>query len=90
MDFCDGFHFAEHAFWQCLDGHAGAGGFAREILLIDGVERGEIRHIRQKAGRLDDFLEAAAGGFQNGAEILDGAMRLSGHILPRDFPRRRI
>ena len=57
----DGFDLAEHALGQLPHGHAAAGGLGGEIPGVHLVEGGEVAHIRQEAGGLDNFVKAGTG-----------------------------
>ena len=67
--FRDRFDLTQRALGQGGDRHAAAGRFAGEIAGIDLVEHGEIRHIPEVAGRLDDALHRDAGGVEDGRDI---------------------
>ena len=77
----NGFDFASHTFGQSLHRHAGTGRPGDEKLGVDFVEGGEIAHIRQEAGGLDDPVKAGAGSFQNRAYILAALLRLGGNAF---------
>ena len=50
------FDLAKHPLWKCLDRYTAARGFRDEVTCIDLIECGKVRHIRQKAGRLNDSV----------------------------------
>ena len=54
-------------------------GGGREIGAVHLVHRGEIGHVRQVDRRFHDLLERGPCGGQDGAEILEDAVRLFGH-----------
>ena len=59
-------------------GHAAAGGLGGEIPGVHLVEGGEVAHIRQEAGGLDNFVKAGTGSLQDGAHVLAALLRLGG------------
>ena len=50
------FDLAKHPLWKCLDRYTAAHGFRDEVTCVDLIECGKVRHIRQKAGRLNDSI----------------------------------
>src|SRR5512143_1315743 len=51
---------------------------------IDVVHSSKISHVLQEDGAAQSFVEAAAGGLQNGREILQDAIGLSSDISGDD------
>ena len=65
---------------------AGPGGFAGEVLPIDGVKGGEIRYVGQEASGLPRVLKAEAGGFQDRPCVPAAAPACSSTVLPAASP----
>ena len=73
----NGLNLAEDALGQILHRHAGAGGLGGEEFGVDLVESGEVTHVGQKAGGLEDLAKANAGALQNGTHVLAALLRLA-------------
>ncbi len=78
LPLCSGLDLAEDALGQGLYGHAGAGGFRGEELGAGLVEGGEIAHVGQEAGGLEDLVKTAARSGQDGPRVLAALLRLGG------------
>ena len=78
---CDGLDLDECAGRKLgdLDGRAG-GRLVAHVLLVHLVHAGKVVQALEEDRRLDEAVEPAAGGFENGAEIRE---RLLGLLLNR-------
>ena len=67
--------FDEYIFWQARDFNGGTrrqpDAFRRKIFCVDGIHRGEIIEVFEEDGCLDDALEGASAGVENGFEVLE-------------------
>ena len=90
LDLRDDLDLAERARRQRLDGEAGTGGFARKVACVDLIECGEVRDVREEAGRLDNACEIRAGGCEHGAEVFADLLCLRVDCSCRDLARSGI
>ena len=72
---------AQDVLGQGLDGAAAPGRLAGEVLGVDLVEGGEVGHVGDEAGGLDDLGQVGAGGGQDGGHIAAALLGLGGDAL---------
>src|SRR6266852_755650 len=63
---------------------------SRELLLVDGVERGEVSQVNEVNKARNDVVERCSGSLEDGLDVLEGLLGLLGQIVANHFARVRI
>src|SRR6478735_9830069 len=63
---------------------------SRELLLVDGVERGEVSQVNEVNEARDDLVERCSGSLEHGLDVVEGLLGLLGQIVADYLARGRI
>jgi hypothetical protein len=82
-------NFDVHKSWEFRDLHqlASGRGFGLEILAVHRIDAAKKVNVFDKNGGFEHFFEAAASGFDDGAHILEHAVRLGFDVVQHELAR---
>src|SRR5690349_12651453 len=64
--------------------------YPRELLLVDGVERGKVSQVHEVNKARNDVVERCSGSLEHGLDVVEGLLGLLDEIVADHLARVRI